>query len=117
MRLSIGTLSVDMPVFFKGVNYISPSKYAAASMAIKSFTDFEFTCTNTQRLPDGNCPIQTCRQVLDMFKYHTSLTSNIAALVAVTVGFRLVAYVIVRLSRTDFGVTKKSYRAEVTRKG
>ena len=86
-------------------------------MAIKSFTNFEFTCTDAQRLPDGSCPIQTGQQVLDMFKYHTSLASNVGALVAVTVGFRLVAYVIVRLSQTDFGVTRKSYRAEVTRKG
>ena len=104
-----------MPGFFKGVNYISPSKYAAASMSIKTFTNFEFTCTDVQRLPDGSCPIKTGRDVLDMFNYRTSLASNIAALVAVTVWYRLIAYAILRLSQADFGVTRKSYRAEVTR--
>ena len=106
----LGILSVDMPGFFKGVNYISPSKYAAASMSIKTFTNFEFTCTDAQRLPDGSCPVQTGRQVLDMFNYHTSLASNVGALVAVTVGYRLIAYVILRLSQADFGVTRKSHR-------
>jgi hypothetical protein len=96
-----------MPAFFKGVNYASPIKYAAASLSIKAFTGFEFTCTDAQRLPDGNCPIQTGQQVLDMFNYHTSLASNIGALVAVTVAYRVVAYTVLRLSKADFGVTKK----------
>ena len=76
-------------------------------MTIKGFTDFEFTCTDAQRLPDGSCPIQTGRQVLDLFNYHTSLGSNIWALVAVTVAYRLVAYAVLRLAKADFGVTKK----------
>ena len=100
-------MSIEMPAFFKGINYLSPSKYAAATISIKTFTDFEFTCTNAQRLPDGNCPIQTGRQVLDLLNYHTSLASNISALVAVTVAYRILAYAVLRLSKADFGVTKK----------
>jgi hypothetical protein len=97
----------------QGANYISPGKYAAASMSIKAFTDFEFTCTDAQRLPDGSCPIQTGQQVLDLFNYHTSLASNIGALVAVTVAYRLIAYAVLRLSKADFGVTKKSSGLEL----
>lgn len=96
-----------MPGFFKAVNYISPGKYAAAALLIKTFTDFEFSCTDAQRLPDGSCPIQTGQQVIDMFNYHTSLASNIGALVAIAVGYRLIAYVVLKLSRADFGVTRK----------
>ena len=96
-----------MPAFFKGVNHISPGKYAAAAIAIQAFTDLEFTCTDAQRLPDGSCPIQTGQQVLDLFNFHTSLASNIGALVAITVAYRLIAYMVLRLSRTDFGVIKK----------
>lgn len=107
IRVLLGILSIDMPAFFEGVNYISPGKYAAASLMIKAFTDFEFTCTDAQRLPDGNCPIQTGQQVLDLFNYHTSLASNIAALVGVTVAYRLIAYTVLRLSKADFGVTRK----------
>ena len=96
-----------MPAFFKGVNYISPGKYAIAAMSIQAFTGFKFTCADTQRLPDGSCPIQTGQQVLDLFHYHTSLALNLAALVAVTVGYRLIAYMVLRLSKADFGVTKR----------
>jgi hypothetical protein len=96
-----------MPAFFKGANYASPAKYGVASLTIKAFTDFEFTCTDAQRLLDGSCPIQTGQQVLDLFGYHTSLASNIGALVGVTVTYRLIAYAILRLSKADFGVTRK----------
>ena len=104
---SLGILSIDMPAFFKGINYISPGKYAVAAVSIQTFTDFEFTCTDAQRLPDGSCPIQTGQQVLDLFNYHTSLASNIGALVAVTVGYRLIAYAVLRLAKTDFGIVRK----------
>jgi len=104
-------MSIEMPAFFKGVNYLSPSKYAAATISIKMFTDFEFTCTDAQRLPDGNCPIQTGQQVLDLLDYHTSLASNIGAMVAVTVAYRFIAYAVLRLSKADFGVTKKGAEA------
>ena len=108
-------MSIEMPAFFKGINYISPSKYAVATVSIKTFTDFEFTCTDAQRLPDGHCAIQTGQQVLDMLNYRTSLASSLGALVGVTVVYRLIAYVVLRLSKADFGVTKKgagSRRAE-----
>jgi len=100
-------MSIEMPAFFEGINYLSPSKYAAATVSIKTFTGFEFTCTDAQKLPDGSCPIQTGQQVLDLLNYHTSLASNIAGLVAVTVAYRLMAYAVLRLSKADFGVTKK----------
>lgn len=96
-----------MPTFLKGVNYASPLKYAVASLSIKSFTNFEFTCTDAQKLPNGDCPIQTGQQVLDLLNFHTSLSSSIGALIAVTVAYRLIAYTVLRLSKADFGVTRK----------
>lgn len=100
-------MSIDMPAFVKGVNYINPCKYVAATLSIKAFTNFEFTCTGTQRLPDGSCPTRTGQQVLDLLNYHTSLASNIGALIAVTVSYRLIAYTVLRLSKADFGVTRR----------
>lgn len=94
-----------MPAFLNGVNHLSPNGYAAAALSINAFTGFEFTCTDTQRLPGGGCPIQTGQQVLDLFNYHTSLALNITALVAVTLAYRLIAYTILRLSKADFCVT------------
>ena len=101
-------MSIDMPALLKGINYISPGKYAIAALSIQAFTDFEFTCTDAQRLPDGSCPIQTGQQVLDLFNYNTGLAMNIGALVWVTVAYRLIAYMVLRLSKADFGVIKES---------
>lgn len=100
-------MSIDMPAFFKGANYLSPNKYASTALSIETFKDFEFTCTDAQKLPGSHCAIQTGQQVLDMYNYHTSLASNIGALVGVTVVYRLLAYMVLRLSQADFGVTKK----------
>ena len=105
--VSVGVLSIDMPMPLKAVNHISPLKYAVASLSIGSFTNFEFTCTDAQKLPDGSCPIQTGQQVLGLLNYHTSLASNIGALVAVAIAYRLIAYAVLRLSKADFGVTRK----------
>lgn len=102
----LGVISIDMSGFFKGINYLSPLKYAAASLSIKAFTGFEFTCTDAQRLADGSCPIQTGEQVLDLLNYHTSLASNIGALVGVTIAYRIIAYAVLRLSKANFGVTR-----------
>jgi len=100
-------MSIDMPAFVNGINYFNPCKYAAAALSIKAFTNFEFTCTDTQALSDGSCPTRTGQQVLDLLNYHTSLALNIGALVAVTVAYRLIAYTVLRLSKADFGVTKQ----------
>jgi len=100
-------MSIDMFPFFKGVNRLSPNGYAAATLSIKTFKNFEFTCTSAQMLPDGRCAVQTGQQVLDMYNYRTSLASNIGALVGVTVAYRVIAYMVLRLSKADFGVTKK----------
>ena len=96
-----------MPAFFRALNYISPLRYTAVALAVKTFTGFEFTCEDSQRLPNGDCPIQTGQQVLDLFNFHTSVALNTGALVALAVGSRVVAYVVLRLSKASFGVTKK----------
>ena len=112
MRIQ-GLSSLDMPKFLEGVNYISPLKYAAASLSIKTFTNFNFTCTDTQKLPDGNCPIQTGQQALSLLKLNTSLAPNIGALVAVTVVYRVVAWVVLRLFKADFGVVRRGPGVEL----
>ena len=108
-------MSIDMPAFVNGVNYFNPCKYAAATLCIKMFTNFEFTCIDTQKLPDGSCPTRTGQQVLDLLNYHTSLAWNIGVLVTVTVVYRLAAYTVLRLSKADFGVTKQGAGSRETR--
>ncbi|TRM67109.1 P-loop containing nucleoside triphosphate hydrolase protein [Schizophyllum amplum] len=106
--LSIGTfmsglLSVDMIGFLKGINYISPLKYAAENLMPYTLRGMIFTCEDFQRLPDGHCPLETGEQVLQLFHMDIDPVPRLGAIVATTVVYRLVAYLVLRLVRTDVG--------------
>ncbi|KAF9467409.1 P-loop containing nucleoside triphosphate hydrolase protein [Collybia nuda] len=97
-----GLMSVDMPGFFQGINYISPLKYATANMLPYTMRGMVFTCNDSQRLPDGQCPLRTGEQVLELYKLNINPAPMLGALVATTIVYRFVAYVVVKVARTDF---------------
>ncbi|KAI4527641.1 P-loop containing nucleoside triphosphate hydrolase protein [Schizophyllum commune Loenen D] len=106
--LSIGTfmsglLSVDMPGFLEGINYISPLKYATENLMPYTLRGMTFTCEDFQRLPDGRCPLETGEQVLQLFNMDIDPAPRLGAVVATTVVYRIVAYLVLRLVRTDVG--------------
>ncbi|KAJ3907169.1 P-loop containing nucleoside triphosphate hydrolase protein [Lentinula edodes] len=105
--LSVGTfmgglMSIDMIGFLQGINYISPLKYATANMLPYTLQGMTFTCDDAQRLADGQCPLNTGEQVLDLYKLNVDPAPMLGALVGATAVYRLVAYIILRISRTDF---------------
>lgn len=95
-------MSVDMPGFFRGINYISPLKYATANMLPYTMQGMEFTCKESQKLPDGQCPLRTGEQVLELYKLNVNPAPMLGALVATTVVYRFVAYLVVKAARADF---------------
>ncbi|KAJ3991099.1 hypothetical protein F5050DRAFT_1581990, partial [Lentinula boryana] len=113
--LSVGTfmgglMSIDMIGFLQGINYISPLKYAMANLLPYTLRGMNFTCDDSQRLTDRQCPLSTGEQVLDLYKLNVDPAPMLGALVAATVVYRIAAYLILRLSRTDF-----SYLAQTRR--
>ncbi|KAJ3843785.1 P-loop containing nucleoside triphosphate hydrolase protein [Lentinula raphanica] len=113
--LSVGTfmgglMSIDMIGFLQGVNYISPLKYATANMLPYTLRGMTFTCEASQRLADGECPLNTGEEVLDLYKLNVDPAPMLAALVCTTFVYRLVAYLILRLSRTDFSRFVQTHR-------
>ena len=98
-----GLLSVDMPGFLKGINYISPLKYATENLTPYTLRGMTFTCEDFQRLPDGRCPLETGEQVLQLFHMDIDPAPRLGAVVATTVVYRIVAYLVLRLVRTDVG--------------
>lgn len=94
-----GVLSINMPDLFKAVNYLSPIRYATRSVAPYSLRDITFTCTDEQRLPDGSCPIETGKQVLDLYNFNVDPVVNVASMAACIVAYRLVAWILLRLMR------------------
>ncbi|KAI2627787.1 P-loop containing nucleoside triphosphate hydrolase protein [Hypoxylon sp. NC1633] len=111
-QIMAGIMSIDMPELFKAFNYISPLKYATAALSVFSLRGVRFTCDDSQRLPGGQCTIETGEQVLDLYKLDVDPLVNIGALAAAIVAYRLVAWLLLRLARTRWkSVVEKRRKA------
>ncbi|CZT10387.1 related to A.gambiae ATP-binding-cassette protein [Rhynchosporium agropyri] len=98
-----GVMSINMPSFLQGVNYLSPLRYAIRNLAPYSLSGIHFTCDDYQRLPNGPCPIENGEQVLDLYKLNTNPWKNILALGICTLIYRLAAYGLLKVVRTHWG--------------
>lgn len=105
-----GVMSINMPAFLQGVNYLSPLRYAIRNLAPYSLHAIHFTCNESQRLPDGRCPIETGEQVLDLYKLDTDALKNLIALGACTLIYRLAAYALLKAMRMHWGAVGWSGR-------
>ncbi|KAI9841668.1 MAG: hypothetical protein M1837_000462 [Sclerophora amabilis] len=106
--LMAGVMSLDIPSFLQAMNHLSPLKYVVGNLAPYSLRDQTFTCTDTQRMPDGNCPITTGVQVLDLYNLNTNPRLNVLALGIVAVVYRIVAYLLLKARRTHWNFGRKS---------
>jgi ABC-type multidrug transport system ATPase subunit len=95
-----GILSISMPGFLKGVNYLSPIRYSIRNLAPYTLRDIILTCSNEQRLPNGNCTIGTGREVLELYQLDGDPLVNILCLGAAAIVYRASAWAILRVVRT-----------------
>ncbi|KAJ5278793.1 hypothetical protein N7478_004165 [Penicillium angulare] len=58
-----GVISLNVPPVLRAFNHISPPRYAIRAILDYSMQNLEFTCDDTQRGPNGSCPIQTGEQM------------------------------------------------------
>ncbi|RPA99436.1 P-loop containing nucleoside triphosphate hydrolase protein [Choiromyces venosus 120613-1] len=101
-----GIMSIDVPAPLEAFNYLSPLKYATRSLTPYSLDGVVFTCTQSQRLPSGNCPIDTGKQALQLYGLDVDPKWNLVVLAAVTVIYRIVAFAMLKLQRMQLGVGK-----------
>jgi len=102
-----GLISLNVPAFLQAFNHLSPLKYAVANMIPFSLQHVEFTCLPAQRLPNGQCPIQNGKQVLETYGFNGSLNTawkNLGYLVVVTVAYRLLGWAVLKGRRWRFGI-------------
>lgn len=103
-----GVLSIGIDGFLQGVNHISPIKWQVGALMSYSLQGLEFTCTPEQRLSDGTCPVQNGEQVLDLYKLNVNTATCAIALGGVTLGYRLLAYLGLKVRKTDWkGLMRK----------
>nr|KMM64532.1 ATP-binding cassette sub-family G member 8 [Coccidioides posadasii RMSCC 3488] len=101
-----GVLSLNVPAVLQAFNHLSPIKYSVSNLAPYAMTGQVFTCTNAQRLPNGNCPIETGEQVLMLYNQDDKDPAiNVMALGLVAIGYRLVAYLLLKAMRSH-GISK-----------
>ena len=98
-----GVLSINMPSFLQGVNYLSPIRYAIRNLAPYTLRGIVFTCNEATKLPNGECPITTGVQVLQLYDLDANPGINIMALGVCTVIYRLLAYILLKAARTHWG--------------
>jgi hypothetical protein len=71
-------------------------KWAIGNMAVYTFRDLEFTCEDWQRI-NGQCPITTGEQVLDLYKLNVNPEMSIMALGICAIVYRFLAYVVLKV--------------------
>ncbi|RBR23991.1 uncharacterized protein FIESC28_03301 [Fusarium coffeatum] len=109
-----GVLSIDMPDLFKAFNYLSPIRYGTRAVAPYSLRGIEFTCNNEQRLENGQCPVQTGQDVLELYNFDVDPVVNVACLAACVVVYRFLAWGLLRIARTHWKGKKKDKRDKTT---
>lgn len=87
----------SLPWVLRVLNYALVFQYSAEILGINEFKGMTFTCDDSQRLPDGSCPISTGDQVLDIYTFDPSREwIYLGILCALVVSYRFVAYVVLK---------------------
>ncbi|CAH01249.1 uncharacterized protein KLLA0_C04477g [Kluyveromyces lactis] len=92
-----GILSLNMPKFWKGLNYVSPVHYTSMILINYSFPDqMKFTCNDGGRNSDGSCLFNNGRDVIDNYGLHVNTSVYLGVLAAVWVVYRIIPYLILK---------------------
>jgi hypothetical protein len=91
-----GVMSLDIPDFLQAWNHLSPIKYAIGNMAPYTLRGLDFTCEDWQRV-NGQCPIESGEQVLDLYKLNGNPEMNLMALGICAIVYRFLAYVVLKV--------------------
>ncbi|KAF1945804.1 P-loop containing nucleoside triphosphate hydrolase protein [Clathrospora elynae] len=90
-----GVLSLDVPIFLQAWNHLSPVKWAVGNMAPYTLRGLTFTCEDWQKI-NGQCPITTGEDVLNLYKLNKNPRMNIMALGICAIAYRFFAYVVLK---------------------
>ncbi|KAL2425309.1 putative ABC transporter ATP-binding protein/permease [Exophiala dermatitidis] len=107
-----GVLSIGIDHFLSAVNHISPVKWQVGALLSYSLRGVQFTCSPEQRVPPvtGPCPVQTGVQVLDLYQLNVDTVAYALALGGVTIGYRLLAYVGLKIQASGWQALRTMMR-------
>lgn len=101
-----GVMSLTMDSVLQGFNYLSPLKYGLSIILNMGFpSDLTFTCNSASENSDGSCIFANGTDVLVTYGlYNADYPKYFGVLVSVTVIYRLLAYVSLRLRLWKFNL-------------
>lgn len=111
-----GILSIAMPGFLQGVNYLSPIRYAIRCLAPYTLGGVELTCNDLQRLPNGECLVPDGEAVLGLFQLNGGNPGlELLGVGIATVVYRLLAWAMVKAVRTHWSEIGEQVKMRVTK--
>ena len=102
-----GIMSLNIPRFLQAFNHLSPLKWSLGNMVPYAFRGVEFTCSEDQRLPSGQCPISDGEDVLKQYNFETNAGLNLLALGICVVAYRVVAYAVLKARRSRWALGER----------
>jgi hypothetical protein len=92
-----GAFSLNMLNWISALNSLSPSKWQVQAALSSSLRGVRFSCDETELLDHGQCPVSSGDQLLGLYNMDVSTTKAVCILAAVTIGYRLLAYIALKI--------------------
>lgn len=91
-----GAFSLNMLGWLQGLNSLSPSKWQVRAAATASLRGITFNCE------EDVCTVSSGKQLLELYDLDVSTAKAVGILAAVTIGYRLLAYIALKVRCTLF---------------
>ena len=99
-NMMAGVIAIQMPAVYRALNWLSPSRHGVHAATQFAMRDLTFSCDDSQKLPNGDCFVSTGKQVLDLYNLNEDGPTNLWAMAITVVGYRLLAWALLRIVRT-----------------
>ena len=97
-----GVMSLDIPAFLQAFNHLSPIKWSIGNLATYTLQGVTFSCTESQRLPNGQCPVTSGEEALNLYHLETNAGLNILALGICVIVYRMLAFLLLKMVKSQW---------------
>jgi ABC-type multidrug transport system ATPase subunit len=102
--VTAGLMTVDFPAVVDAFNRISVLPYVAKVLVKNEFEGMTFTCTKSQLVAGGICPLTTGEQVLSLYKMDSvNVAENMLIIACMVVGYRLLSLLVLWIRSSMHG--------------
>ena len=107
-----GVMSLNIPSFLQAFNHLSPIKWGIGNLAPYTIRGIMFSCADAQKLPNGECPVATGKDALELYNLDNHAGLNLLAVGICVVVYRLVAFLLLEARRAKWTWIERLKRAQ-----